>query len=101
MRRPLDRDLGVEAPEAPRPPAVHVEPPVAGEVFLLEQRPVWTKKANLNITIQISTHPYPHKIRLKLIKYFSIIDFVKPGRKAVRVYNGITIFLFCVKIENI
>ena len=48
MGRPLSRQLGVEAPEAPGPRAVHVEPPVAGEVLLLEQRPVRTKKADFS-----------------------------------------------------
>ena len=50
--RPLSRQLGVEAPEAPGPRAVHVEPPVAGEVLLLEQGPVRTKKADFSQVAQ-------------------------------------------------
>ena len=45
---PLARQLSVEAPEASGPRAVHVEPPVADEVLLLEQGPVWTKKADFS-----------------------------------------------------
>ena len=45
---PLARQLGVEAPEASGPRAVHVEPPVADEVLLLEQGPVRTKKADFS-----------------------------------------------------
>ena len=45
---PLARQLGVEAPEASGPRAVHVEPPVANEVLLLEQGPIWTKKTDFS-----------------------------------------------------
>ena len=43
----LGRDVPVDAPEAAGGGAVNVEPPVAGEVLLLEEGPVGTEEAHL------------------------------------------------------
>ena len=44
---PLVCDLPVDGPEATSRAAVHIEPPVAGEVLLLEESPVGTEEADL------------------------------------------------------